>query len=432
MKLVETFFPDQDSFKEMIKTMASSDIVRNHVILNHDDNRWWPNYIHDWRIRMLVAGLSSRISYSMVNTYSKVVKHLDQLGYDALNSISDEEFKTIIKSIGLTESRLVFKKSLFKFIEELEKEKKRIEEYDSSTLIQRMSENVKGAGYKVAQCCVLYAKGYHCGIMPVDSGMKDVLGYCLGFNYPDNALGHEVLRKQFELLTNTSNFAEIIETLGYDKKCTIPSNVNWWVHLVLIYYKRFYCNKCDPANCLLQNNPEVKIGSMCSKKEKQRGGISKIIIEGVDGVGKTTLAKKIKGLGYKHYHFEHNKNTNDLYSFYKLFFLENKNTRLVLDRSYISEYVYGNALRGASRISKEQIIKLTEMAGNPKIIIITDEKEQILSREISESDRSLLSEKYELLTTGYLDFASDFKSVLNISVISSIEARDLLLNDLFL
>jgi hypothetical protein len=69
---------------------------------------------------------------------------------------------------------------------------------------------VKGAGYKVAQCAILYAKGYHCGIFPVGSGMKDMLGPCIGFELPKGALAHNIMRKQIEHLLNARSTDYVI------------------------------------------------------------------------------------------------------------------------------------------------------------------------------------------------------------------------------
>ena len=35
-------------------------------------------------------------------------------------------------------------------------------------------------------------------------------------------------------------------------------NATWFCHLVLIYYKRYFCNKHNPENCPLRNHVEVK------------------------------------------------------------------------------------------------------------------------------------------------------------------------------
>src|SRR5713226_2947928 len=48
--------------------------VKAAVEANHDENRWWPACVSDWRMRMAVAGWSSRVSYTMIGTYAVVVK----------------------------------------------------------------------------------------------------------------------------------------------------------------------------------------------------------------------------------------------------------------------------------------------------------------------------------------------------------------------
>ena len=88
--------------------------------------------------------------------------------------------------------------------------------------------------------------------MPVDSGMKDIQLPCLGFEKYSNAFGHDILRKQLQELVKDNNMEDIIIQNGYDK-LNIPdyNNACWWVHLVLIYYKRHYCNKHKPDECPL-------------------------------------------------------------------------------------------------------------------------------------------------------------------------------------
>ncbi|MBS1596097.1 MAG: hypothetical protein JST90_17425 [Bacteroidetes bacterium] len=424
MNISDILFPSPEDFKKIVLTMASSDLVKDHVARNHDNNRWWPTSVSDWRVRMLVAGVSTRVSYAMVNTYARVVEKLDALGYERLKIIDDSDFKEIVKPIGLSDSRLQFKKSLFDFIEEVTSGGRSIDSYSSSELIALMEQKVDGAGYKVAQCCVLYARGYYCGIMPVDSGMKDNLGYCLGFNYPNKSLGHEVLRSQFEHLVKQIDFSQEVKILGYDKTCQLPtSNYSWWVHLVLIYYKRFYCNKCNPETCLVYQNRELKIGSMCREGAPRKGGTKNVIIEGVDGVGKSTLGKRLKEMGFTYKHFEYNREATDLYAIYKDFLLANNNKKIAFDRSFISEYVYGHALRGSSRISKEQLLELISLGGDTKVIIMTDTKENILSREIEPQDIKMITENYEVLNDGFLDLYNDLKETIDISIASFDEVR---------
>ena len=65
---------------------AAQPDVRAAVEANHDDNRWWPRSVSDWRVRMAVAGWSTRVSYSMIETYSSVVAHADSLGWGGLTA----------------------------------------------------------------------------------------------------------------------------------------------------------------------------------------------------------------------------------------------------------------------------------------------------------------------------------------------------------
>ncbi|MEG1142291.1 MAG: hypothetical protein RSE41_07605 [Clostridia bacterium] len=94
--------------------------------------------------------------------------------------------------------------------------------------------------------------------MPVDSGMKDVQLSCLGFCQYNNALGHDILRKELQDLVSNNDMSDIIIKNGYES-LNIPDykNATWWVHLVMIYFKRHYCNKHRPEECPLKNNLEL-------------------------------------------------------------------------------------------------------------------------------------------------------------------------------
>lgn len=426
MLINKLFTPTHEAFFEMIKIMACDDNVKDHVILNHDNNKWWPNFVIDWKLRMLIAGLSTRVSYSMVNTYAKVVDNINSFSYDELLKIKDDDFLKLVRSIGLSDARLKFKKSLFYFLERINASEKSICEFDTEELINQIANNVDGASYKVAQCCVLYAKGYYCGIMPVDSGMKDVLGFCLGFDYPKNNKGHDIFRLQLENLVHKIDFWDLANELGYTSNCNIPlKNQTWWVHLVLIYYKRFYCNKCNPSKCLLHKNNLERIGSMCDKKTPKKGGKNYIIIEGIDGTGKTTLAKKINKLGYEYIHFPHNTEVNDLFAFYSEYH-ENKNdmmNKYVLDRSFISEFVYGNAIRNFSRISDNELSRLINIYSQNEslILLIMDSKENLLNRLSNKEDIFIIENYYDSIITYYKKFYELHKNNINIILLNSNE-----------
>ncbi|MGH4021239.1 MAG: hypothetical protein ACRDT0_18825 [Pseudonocardiaceae bacterium] len=65
---------------------------------------------------------------------------------------------------------------------------------DPDRLIRRFAAQVRHASFKVAQCAVLCARGYHYGIIPVDSGMVTKLGPALGVALPQGPVAHEALR----------------------------------------------------------------------------------------------------------------------------------------------------------------------------------------------------------------------------------------------
>ena len=57
---------------------------------------------------------------------------------------------------------------------------------------------------------------------------------------------------------------DIILENGYNE-LNIPdyNNASWWTHLVLIYFKRHYCNKHKPEECPLAKS--VNVGYKCKK-----------------------------------------------------------------------------------------------------------------------------------------------------------------------
>lgn len=66
----------------LVARAAGQPDVRAAVEANHDDNRWWPRSVSDWRVGMTVSGWSTRVSYAMIGTYSNVVTQAAALGWD--------------------------------------------------------------------------------------------------------------------------------------------------------------------------------------------------------------------------------------------------------------------------------------------------------------------------------------------------------------
>lgn len=246
----------KEEFKKIIDICSNQEEVRNAVKKNHNNNLWWPLEVEDYRKRLLIAGLSTRISYNMIDSYRKVINDLNSYSYDEIKNMTEDEIINIIKGLGLSNSRYKYLSSMVDFIEKYDNE---IKTLSNDELIKLIADNVSGASYKVAQCCVLYIRGYYSGVMPVDSGMKDVELPCLGFEQHKNALGHDILRKELETIAKDNNMGEIIKQNGYEElKVENYDNATWFCHLVLIYYKRYFCNKHNPEIYPLRDYVEVK------------------------------------------------------------------------------------------------------------------------------------------------------------------------------
>jgi hypothetical protein len=232
----------------MVTVAAGQDDVTGDVEANHDENRWWPTWIADYRMRMLVAGWSTRISYRSINTYAGVVTRAAHIGFDTLSAMPDDEITAIIQPLGLPAARIGYLRSLHSFLGS------RAEDYllhgDATTVIADFAGQVEHASYKVAQCSLLYARGYHCGIIPVDSGMITRLAPALGLNLASGAVAHEQMRLYLEAHAGAN--AEHYTRLAYEQGAiALPARANpsWWLHLVLIYFKRRYLNQPHRRVC---------------------------------------------------------------------------------------------------------------------------------------------------------------------------------------
>ncbi|MET7852312.1 hypothetical protein ABZT48_29625 [Streptomyces avermitilis] len=221
--------------------------VRVEVEANHDDNRWWPQAITDPRLRMLAAGWSTRINYRMVDTYAAVLTQADTLGFDALTDLDDGQARALVAPLGLPEARLSYLHSLADALARWDEDGTDPAAWDAKTFIAAFARDVHGASYKVAQCAALYARGYHCGIIPVDAGMVTKLAPALGFTLPAGPLAHEHMRRLLEHAV--ARYTGPLHALAADQKVTIPADAapTWWTHLTLIYLKRLYLNR-PPAH----------------------------------------------------------------------------------------------------------------------------------------------------------------------------------------
>ncbi len=143
---------------DILAVCAGQGDVREEVIRNHDDDRWWPRDVEDWRLRMVIAGWSTRVSYTMITTYQRVVRQAAYIGYENLCSLETQNY-TI--SWGLSASSqpvgsicTPYALSSTASVETLD-----VLDGPNDLLINEMAKRVKGAGYKVAQCAVSVRQG---------------------------------------------------------------------------------------------------------------------------------------------------------------------------------------------------------------------------------------------------------------------------------
>lgn len=129
-----------------------------------------------------------------------------------------------------------------------------------------------------------------------------------------------------------------------------------------------------------------------------------IILEGIDGSGKTTLANKLKEHGYFDLHFAHDPENKDLFTKYSKILDVPNSQNLILDRSFISEFVYGTVLRGVSRLNESQIRMLAQKYARKdgKVIYLVASYNTLLKRRSKENkDLKTLQKHYKELNNSY-------------------------------
>lgn len=413
---------DNKRFEEIMDVCSSLHNVRSEVIRNHDDNTWWPKRIADWRLRLLIPGLSNRVSYSMIHCYQRVVKDIETKGYEQIQELQDHELLELVKPIGLYSSRSQYIKSMIQFID---KYGESLCNMDTNSLIRKIQKEVDGMGFKLSQCSVLFLHNYHCGIFPVDSGIKDKFGPCIGLKSKNNAYSHEFMRLQLQDLVNKSDLKPIAIKNGYSSlKFKKNDNLMWWAHLVIVYFKRLYCNNKKPQQCPL--HLKNLCASSCAKHGREDGYYEHIIIEGCEGTGKTTLAKNIVKLGYDKEDFSQ-QDFSDLYNKYSQLLVTKGKKPKVWDNSFILNYLESKIPQGKVNTidSADQLVKL--LCDNKAVIVyLTTSNEILLSREKSNEEKYLFNNQFPVLNRLLNQFRERYNKSLPIVQIATdnLNAKD--------
>lgn len=84
---------------------------------DNNEHLRWSLEVEDYRKRLLIAGLSTRISYNMIDSYRKVINDLNSYTYDEIKNMMKDEIINIIKGLGLSNARYKYLSSIIDFIE---------------------------------------------------------------------------------------------------------------------------------------------------------------------------------------------------------------------------------------------------------------------------------------------------------------------------
>jgi thymidylate kinase len=352
----------------------------------------------------------------MITSFQRTIALAEREGFEALAKMNDETLAEKVTSLGMASTRVRYFRSVKSLVDRIERgELPDPRTADSDEAIATLRTHVWGASYKVAQCAVLYVKGYHCGIIPVDSGMVTMLGPCLGIQLPRGDVAHEQMRRIIEgcIKLDANGYRELAAALAYSDAIKLPNTApTWWAHLALIYYKRHFCNRHRPEACALRGSDAgTCIGAMCARTEPARGGVRRLIIEGIDGVGKSSLAALLAKDGFAVRHFPHDPDLADLQAAYRAR-IEATDEPEVWDRSFISEYVYGNALRGVSRVSLQAILSLAQLhIDRGGAIAFLDAGDDAIRKRLSDDGRSgdFDAARHEALLNQYRSVAATLR-----------------------
>lgn len=145
-----------------------------------------------------------------------------------------------------------------------------------------------------------------------------------------------------------------------------------------------------------------------------------IVLEGCDGVGKTTYAASLAARhGFKIRHAARSPEGTDLYSRYQAILAQPG--PLALDRSFVSELVHGPIEHGHSRLTFAQAADLATIVAERDGILIhlTGQPEQIAARLLARDGHCPPLARIQALTAAYADVVARLAGYVPVITIST-------------
>jgi len=89
----------KDKLEQVLKSISKNKKVQEEVFKNFENNLWWPSAVKDKKMRLIIAGLSTRVSYAMINSYIKVIRQLENLDYYEFLALGHNKVTEILKPL---------------------------------------------------------------------------------------------------------------------------------------------------------------------------------------------------------------------------------------------------------------------------------------------------------------------------------------------
>jgi thymidylate kinase len=131
----------------------------------------------------------------------------------------------------------------------------------------------------------------------------------------------------------------------------------------------------------------------------------KIIIDGCDGTGKTTLIEKLAD----HYNCDvvrMMRNGSKEYFDYKSKYIEIEN--VIFDRSFMSEVVYSKVFNRTCRLAEFSFRSLFDVIKDIPTIILDCDPETIRERLLAKNEDPIIIDQIDIIRKAYIDLADEF------------------------